>query len=244
MSHRMVHHAEVDSTMDTAAALVAETSSVDTIVGVVAAAQRCGRGSTGRAWQSPAGNVFLTIIVPVARIAPAVAPVLPLLVGAAVLHALRRLAPAEVQQQLVAKWPNDVLLGAGKVSGTIIDADPTGKAMLVGVGVNVAVAPHVADGGRRSACLNDVSAALDAPLVAEAVTASIAESVSASASMTRADVVAAYSAVMSRDVAVARRMPDGTRGEALQVLRLGSFGELIACDAAGAEHTLVSDYLF
>lgn len=58
------------------------------------------------------------------------------------------------------KWPNDVLLGGGKVAGVLIEAEL--PFLLVGIGVNVRHKPDVPqegpDRGRQAACLADFGA--------------------------------------------------------------------------------------
>ena len=49
------------------------------------------------------------------------------------------------------KWPNDVLLDGGKLSGILLEL--VGQAVVVGVGVNLAVAPNLPD--RKTAALAD-----------------------------------------------------------------------------------------
>ena len=56
------------------------------------------------------------------------------------------------------KWPNDLMLGGGKVGGVLIDSalGPDGLVdwVVIGVGVNLAAAPTLP--GRPTACLADV----------------------------------------------------------------------------------------
>jgi hypothetical protein len=76
---------------------------------VMADAQHAGRGRQGRAWVSPAGNLYLSVLLhPETRHAGLV----PLLGGVAVCVALESLgATARL------KWPNDVLTGDRSQSG-------------------------------------------------------------------------------------------------------------------------------
>lgn len=53
--------------------------------------------------------------------------------------------------RLTLKWPNDVLLDGAKLSGLLIEL--TGDALLIGVGVNLSVAPEVE--AYPTACLAD-----------------------------------------------------------------------------------------
>jgi len=66
---------------------------------------------------------------------------------------------------LILKWPNDLLLGAGKLGGILLER--SGDKVVAGFGVNLANAPNVA--GRPTAALSSValvSAEAFAPLLA------------------------------------------------------------------------------
>jgi BirA family biotin operon repressor/biotin-[acetyl-CoA-carboxylase] ligase len=107
--------------------------------GVVLAAeqQSAGRGRTGRAWVSPprAGLTFSLLIrpgtVPRARLGW-----VPLLAGVAVAAAVRAVATVDARL----KWPNDVLAGAAKLGGILVEA--AGDAVVVGIGINVSTEPE------------------------------------------------------------------------------------------------------
>src|SRR5882672_7374266 len=110
--------------------------------------QTTGRGRGGRAWQSPEGNVFFSMILrPQADWGDL--NQLPLVTSVAVHAALRPSVPSA--RALTIKWPNDVLVDGAKVSGTLIesyrlirstDVDRwSAEALVVGIGVNVAHSP-------------------------------------------------------------------------------------------------------
>ena len=254
-----LHVPSTPSTMEDARA-AAEASAAETPhkklalpLIVTAASQTSGRGSTGRQWESPSGNVYLTVALPREAVPPDVLPVLPLLVGVALVEALRSLVPDGRRTSVGTKWPNDVLLDRRKLSGTIVES--CDAAFLVGIGVNVAVAPPVADGGRAAAALHDAFDAADVPsatAVAEAVSAQLLWRVcgdggggGAGTLGRRHDVIAAYGALMDRGCPVYRRLDDGQRGGEVRAVRLGPWGELVVRDAStGEEETLVATYLF
>jgi BirA family biotin operon repressor/biotin-[acetyl-CoA-carboxylase] ligase len=101
---------------------------------VLAAVQTAGRGRDGRAWVSPAGNLFLsTLLRP--RMAPERLTLLPLAAGVAVAEALDHWS---VPSRL--KWPNDVRVGERKLGGILAEATSAAKgvdAVALGIGVNV-----------------------------------------------------------------------------------------------------------
>lgn len=109
---------------------------------IVAAEQTAGRGRLGRVWQSKRGNLFLSAVVP--DYGPQT-PLLAFVTGLAVSDAL-----ADFGVRL--KWPNDVLLNGGKVCGILLERTEENR-IIVGIGVNVAVAPQ-AGMMYRTACLN------------------------------------------------------------------------------------------
>lgn len=110
---------------------------------LVANRQTGGRGRQGRAWQGGAGNFMGSTMV---RRGPGDPPAqtLAFVAGLAVIEALR---PHCSGPRL--KWPNDVLLGGAKLAGILLEAE--GDAVIVGIGVNLASAPAIAD--RPAACL-------------------------------------------------------------------------------------------
>lgn len=101
---------------------------------VVADYQTAGRGQRGRHWTAPAGTALLFSVVlrpplPVSRW-----PGIPLLAGCAVAEGLE--AGARVSAEL--KWPNDVLVGGGKVAGILTEGvASTPSLVILGIGVNV-----------------------------------------------------------------------------------------------------------
>jgi BirA family transcriptional regulator, biotin operon repressor / biotin---[acetyl-CoA-carboxylase] ligase len=111
---------------------------------VLAAQQTSGRGRHGRAWASPAGNLYASVLLRVEGPLAASAQ-LSFVAGLALADALLRHAPAGIEPRL--KWPNDVLIGRAKVAGILLES--VGKAngadaasVIVGTGVNVVSSPR------------------------------------------------------------------------------------------------------
>ena len=63
---------------------------------------------------------------------------LPLAVPLAVAETVEELAPLEAR----VKWPNDVWIDGRKVAGVLIEARPQDGWAVIGIGLNVAVAPE------------------------------------------------------------------------------------------------------
>ena len=106
--------------------------------GAVLAAERqsAGRGRLGRTWVSPprAALTFSVLLRP-AAVPRARLGWLPLLAGVAVAAAIRDVTGLDARL----KWPNDVLIGPGKVGGIL--AESAGDAVVAGIGVNVSTGP-------------------------------------------------------------------------------------------------------
>jgi BirA family biotin operon repressor/biotin-[acetyl-CoA-carboxylase] ligase len=101
--------------------------------------QTAGRGRFQRQWVSDRGGMWLSAVVPVETNSPTW-HLLPLTAGVAVCEALGILGI----KQLRLRWPNDVLVGTGKLAGVLIDQFQSGRA-VVGIGVNVTNHPEVCD---------------------------------------------------------------------------------------------------
>ena len=94
---------------------------------IVADEQTAGKGRFGRAWVSPSGGLYATVIL-------ASDPLLSLHAGLALVHVLRH---AGVFAEL--KWPNDLLVEGLKIAGILVEA--IGELSLVGIGLNLTSAP-------------------------------------------------------------------------------------------------------
>lgn len=93
--------------------------------------QVSGRGRLAREWKTEPGNgIAFSFITP--ECSAKRLTWVPLLVGAAMTAHLRRLGIENAQL----KWPNDVLIGDGKISGILCEVGPRQR-VVVGVGLNV-----------------------------------------------------------------------------------------------------------
>ncbi|MEX2009056.1 MAG: biotin--[acetyl-CoA-carboxylase] ligase [Dongiaceae bacterium] len=104
--------------------------------------QLAGRGRRGRSWQSPPGNLYVSLVLR-PPCAPATAAQLSFVAAVGLGAALDGLLPVGTRVQY--KWPNDVLVGGRKVAGILLEtAASPGPALdwlVVGVGVNVESCP-------------------------------------------------------------------------------------------------------
>lgn len=111
---------------------------------VVAESQTNGRGRRGRAWASPtAQNIYYTLALKIIG-GPQRLSGLSLVVGLAVLHALRRAG----LEQAGLKWPNDIYSDGRKIAGVLLEltGDPADVChVVIGIGINANMAPGSAD---------------------------------------------------------------------------------------------------
>ena len=110
---------------------------------VIARQQTAGRGTNGRAWASPRGNLYLSVLLrpdmPV-RDAPLLGPK----AGEALVAALASFSA----KPLTLKHPNDILIDGAKLAGILVESATSGDRLdwlVIGIGVNLAVAPALAD---------------------------------------------------------------------------------------------------
>src|SRR5205807_2786396 len=107
---------------------------------VTAERQSAGRGRRGRAWISPPGNLYASLLLT----GPAAAEHWPQLsfVAALAIHDAVVEVAGDLKPLLAIKWPNDLLLAGAKFAGILIEGEGDGA---VGVGIGVNCARHPAD---------------------------------------------------------------------------------------------------
>ena len=157
----------VGSTNDDAARLADAGAPEGTVVW--AREQTGGRGRRGRRWASPVGNLYSSTILRPNCTAP----------RAAELGFVAALAVADIVPEgrdVRVKWPNDVLVGGGKIAGILLESaiSQTGAVehVVAGIGVNVGFAPQLPEmrypgaalGGSVEAALEKLTSALAARL--------------------------------------------------------------------------------
>jgi BirA family biotin operon repressor/biotin-[acetyl-CoA-carboxylase] ligase len=130
----------VTSTMDEARRLAEEGAAAWTFVW--AREQSAGRGRLARNWDSPRGNLYLSILL--RPDCPAVkAAQYGLLAALAIGDAIAELAPPLA---VTYKWPNDVLVDGRKVAGILLESrsqsDGSLTHLILGCGVNLASHPE------------------------------------------------------------------------------------------------------
>jgi BirA family biotin operon repressor/biotin-[acetyl-CoA-carboxylase] ligase len=104
---------------------------------VTATEQTAGRGRQGRSWTAPPGSALLYSAV--VRPLESRHSVLPLAVPLAVCETAERLRPGI---ECKVKWPNDIHLDGRKLAGILIEARPQDGWAVLGIGLNLTIAPN------------------------------------------------------------------------------------------------------
>ncbi|MDX9689549.1 MAG: biotin--[acetyl-CoA-carboxylase] ligase [Alphaproteobacteria bacterium] len=103
--------------------------------------QKAGRGRHGRVWESPRGNLYVSVLLR-PRCTPTQAGYYSFATAMAVYDAV---LDAHPRANIQLKWPNDVLIRGKKISGILIEAAPCENGIVdwivIGVGINVANHP-------------------------------------------------------------------------------------------------------
>lgn len=134
------YSSETDSTNADAAARLRNGDPVPEGAWFVTDRQTRGRGRHGREWFDGKGN-FMGSTVVHAHFGDPAPGTLSLVAGLAVHEAVAPLLPAGHEARM--KWPNDVMIGTAKLVGILLERE--GNAVIVGIGVNLAVAPELPD---------------------------------------------------------------------------------------------------
>ncbi|MBO6825129.1 MAG: biotin--[acetyl-CoA-carboxylase] ligase [Sneathiella sp.] len=136
---------EVDSTSIQAKRLAEEGAPSGQLV--VANSQTGGVGRRGRAWASPAGNLYCSLMIR-PNCSSHEAAKLSFLIAVALYHAVRPLLSSDIDVNL--KWPNDVLVNGQKIAGILLESKskPDGHLdwLVIGTGVNLKHYPKATEG--------------------------------------------------------------------------------------------------
>lgn len=132
----------VAETGSTNADLAARAQAGEKVAGVALFTedQIAGRGRQGRAWSAvPRSQILVSVGVDATDVPSETWGLLSLAAGVAVVEAIAEVAGV----QAALKWPNDVLVGTGKLAGILAEvAAPGGGSpvIVVGIGLNVSLA--------------------------------------------------------------------------------------------------------
>ncbi len=107
---------------------------------IAAERQTAGRGRRGRDWDSPAGNLSVTLLLSPGRPVGECAQ-LSFAAAVAVSDVVSAYAPAG---EIRVKWPNDVLAAGGKIAGILLESASAGSEpvwLAIGIGINLKTHP-------------------------------------------------------------------------------------------------------
>jgi BirA family biotin operon repressor/biotin-[acetyl-CoA-carboxylase] ligase len=110
------------------------TEAIDEGTIIIAEKQSAGKGRLGREWFSPAGGIWLSIIL-YPQLPPSYIPRITLMTAVAVVKAIRMYTQIESQ----IKWPNDILINEKKVCGILTEMSAELDMInwvVVGMGIN------------------------------------------------------------------------------------------------------------
>jgi len=102
---------------------------------IIAERQSAGKGRLGREWFSPAGGIWLSIIL-YPQLPPSYIPRITLMTAVAVVKAIK--ICTQIESQI--KWPNDILINEKKVCGILTEMNAELDIInwvVVGIGINV-----------------------------------------------------------------------------------------------------------
>lgn len=137
---------------------------------IVADRQTNGRGRQGRTWFDGLGNFMGSTFVASHAGDPPLGT-LALAVGLAVREAVLKHVPTS--REVLLKWPNDLLVDGAKLSGILLEGARVG--VVVGIGVNLAVAPELPD--RPTIALAQLGARIDRDAFAQDLAMAVGQEV-------------------------------------------------------------------
>jgi len=215
MKTRIIRYEQVSSTQEIARELALSGAGDGSVI--IAEFQEHGRGRHGRAWLSPRGGLYASIIMRSDSL-------LPLRVGVAIARALR-----EVDICAMLKWPNDVLVRERKIAGILIEA--VEQWAIVGVGVNMEQAPLA-----TATCVRGETSEA---VTRDRLVRSILKNLEGVLSGEIVEAYEALSATIGREVRIEIEGAEGARvicGRAIGIDRVGR----LLVEAEGICHTIVS----
>jgi len=132
--HEVLHFDQVASSNQLALEMGANGLPGGTVI--LAESQKAGKGRLGRSWFSPPGrNIYLSLLIRpylALREYPLYSPA----TAVGIVNGIRNLLGLETG----IKWPNDIMIGAKKVGGILLESKTTGDQntpLVIGVGLNV-----------------------------------------------------------------------------------------------------------
>ena len=183
---------------------------------IIAEQQSAGRGTRGRQWSAGLGGLWLSVVTRPDRIDALEA--LSLRIGLALAALLEREFPS--LPAIALKWPNDLMLGEGKLAGILCEARWSGGTcqwVVIGLGLNVANPLTDALTGSATRLADWVQGA-DPVRLAGPCVATISEAARAAGPLSAAEL----NAFAARDYLTGRRVTDPVAGTAAGITAAGA----------------------
>jgi BirA family biotin operon repressor/biotin-[acetyl-CoA-carboxylase] ligase len=128
---------EIDSTNSECLRLARSQTSGDYIIW--AKSQKAGRGTNTKQWDSPIGNLYLSILLD-RNIYTQHQTQFSFIASLSVLDSIKSLLQmTDISSQITLKWPNDVLIKNKKVAGILLESISINQKnyLIIGIGINV-----------------------------------------------------------------------------------------------------------
>ena len=203
--------------------------------------QTQGRGRHGRQWDSPAGNLYCSLLLE-PDVDPATAAELGFVLGISIRECIVNLVPANCVVRC--KWPNDVLVDGQKIAGVLLEATARQHAIRVVAGIGINLVSHPVETPYPATDLKSVGAENGNPaLVLKAVMNAVFQW---RETWMRQGFTAVREAWLERaaglgeaiEVKLSERTLSGT------FMSLNDSGALELCDADGIAHTVTAGDVF
>ena len=128
---------ETGSTNDDAIELAKSGAPEFTLVWALS--QSKGRGRFNRRWLSDRGNLYWSCVVHLDEVTQSIES-LNLAAAVAIQRTVARFVPSSAR--IECKWPNDAVVDDSKISGVLIEGSSDTGWLVVGIGINVQIAPE------------------------------------------------------------------------------------------------------
>ena len=138
LGKRVYYFDTIDTTQNFAMEIASKKNENGTVV--ISKKQTGGRGRMKRKWKSPAGGIWMSIIIH-PKFDVSCATLVPIATSLALCIAIEKIL--KIKPEL--KWPNDVTLKGKKIAGVLIDTSIVSNEienMVLGIGINFKIKPH------------------------------------------------------------------------------------------------------
>jgi len=138
LGKRVYYFDTIDTTQNFAMEIASKNNENGTVI--ISKKQTGGRGRMKRKWKSPAGGIWMSIIIH-PRFDVSYATLIPIATSLALCIAIEKIL--KIKPEL--KWPNDVTVKGKKVAGVLVDTSIVSneiESMILGIGINFKIKTH------------------------------------------------------------------------------------------------------